>query len=35
MENELPIVVLNLWQKESVKRLVMGENVGTMIHAGS
>lgn len=35
MENEMPIVVLNLWQKESVKRLVMGENVGTMIHAGS
>lgn len=31
MENELPIVVLNLWQKDSVKRLVMGESVGTLI----
>ncbi len=32
MENELPIVVLSLWQKDSVKRLVMGENIGTLIH---
>jgi uridylate kinase len=32
MENELPIVVLSLWQKDSVKRLVLGENVGTLIH---
>ena len=31
MENELPIVVLNLWQENSVKRLVMGEAVGTVI----
>ena len=31
MENELPIVVLNLWQEDSVKRLVMGEAVGTVI----
>lgn len=31
MENELPIVVLNLWQKDSVKRLIMGESVGTLI----
>jgi uridylate kinase len=31
MENDLPIVVLNLWQAESVKRLVLGEAVGTMI----
>jgi uridylate kinase len=34
MENELPIVVLSLWQKDSVKRLVMGETIGTMIHNG-
>jgi uridylate kinase len=34
MENELPIVVLSLWQKDSVKRLVMGETIGTMIHSG-
>lgn len=31
MENNLPIVVLNLWQKDSVKRLVMGESIGTTI----
>ncbi|MFZ0546048.1 MAG: UMP kinase, partial [Candidatus Promineifilaceae bacterium] len=34
MENELPIVVLSLWQPDSVKRLVMGENIGTIIHQG-
>jgi uridylate kinase len=31
MENELPIVVLNLWQEGSVRRLLMGETVGTII----
>jgi len=31
MENNLPIVVLNLWQEDSVKRLVLGEAVGTTI----
>lgn len=31
MENDLPIVVLNLWQKDSVKRLILGESVGTTI----
>lgn len=31
MENDLPIVVLNLWQQESVKRLILGEVVGTEI----
>lgn len=31
MENDLPIVVLNLWHAESVRRLVLGEAVGTMI----
>lgn len=31
MENELPIVVLNLWQNDSVSRLVRGEKVGTEI----
>jgi uridylate kinase len=31
MENNLPIVVLSLWQDDSVKRLVMGEMVGTEI----
>ncbi|HSM57214.1 MAG TPA: UMP kinase [Candidatus Sulfomarinibacteraceae bacterium] len=31
MENDLPIVVLNLWQEHTVKRLVLGESVGTTI----
>ena len=31
MDNEMPIVVLNFWQDDSVKRLVMGEKVGTII----
>ncbi|MEZ4516044.1 MAG: UMP kinase [Chloroflexota bacterium] len=33
MENNLPIVVLNFWQPDSVKRLILGESVGTMISA--
>jgi uridylate kinase len=33
MENNLPIVVLNFWQKNSVKRLILGETVGTTISA--
>jgi uridylate kinase len=31
MDNEMPIVVLNFWQKDSVKKLVLGETVGTII----
>lgn len=31
MDNDLPIVVLNLWQDDSVKKLVCGESVGTEI----
>ena len=31
MENDLPIVVLNFWEKNSVKRLLLGEQVGTII----
>ncbi len=33
MENNLPIVVLNFWQEDSVKRLVLGETIGTTITA--
>ncbi|HSH02352.1 MAG TPA: UMP kinase [Anaerolineae bacterium] len=33
MDNELPIVVVNLWQDGSVHRLVKGETVGTIIRA--
>ena len=32
MENNLPIVVLDLWQKDSVKKLLLGETIGTIIH---
>ena len=32
MDNDMPIVVLNFWQKDSVKRLILGETVGTIIH---
>jgi uridylate kinase len=31
MENNLPIVVVNFWQKDSVKRLILGETIGTTI----
>jgi uridylate kinase len=31
MENNLPIVVLNLWQQDSIKRLILGETIGTTI----
>lgn len=31
MDNEMPIVVLNLWEKDSVKKLVQGESVGTVV----
>ncbi len=33
MENNLPIVVLNFWEKDSVKRLLLGEQVGTIIES--
>ncbi len=31
MENNLPIVVLSLWKEDSVKRLLLGELIGTEI----
>jgi len=31
MDNGMPIVVLSLWEEGSVKRLVLGEEVGTLI----
>jgi uridylate kinase len=31
MENDLPIVVLSLWQPHSLERAVMGETIGTVI----
>jgi uridylate kinase len=31
MDNDLPILVLNLWEGDSLERAVMGEHVGTLI----
>lgn len=31
MENNMPIVVLNFWQEDSVKKLLLGETIGTTI----
>jgi len=31
MENKLPIVVLNLWDKTALRRLLLGEQVGTLV----
>ncbi len=31
MDNDIPIVVLNLWDEDSLERLVRGEAVGTLI----
>jgi uridylate kinase len=31
MENEMPIVVLNLWQPDSLKKTILGEIMGTLV----
>ena len=31
MENDMPIVVCNFWKKDNVKRLVLGETIGTTV----
>ncbi|MEK7439324.1 MAG: uridine monophosphate kinase, partial [Chloroflexota bacterium] len=31
MENDMPILVLNLWEADSLQRAMTGENVGTVI----
>jgi uridylate kinase len=33
MENKLPIVVLNLWDHTALRRLLLGEPVGTLVNA--
>ncbi|GAB4581431.1 MAG: UMP kinase [Anaerolineales bacterium] len=33
MDNKLPILVLNLWDPDSLRRALMGESVGTLVHA--
>jgi len=31
MENKLPILVLNLWDEQALRRAIQGEAVGTLI----
>lgn len=31
MDNDLPIVVVNLWKPESLEKVIMGEQIGTII----
>ncbi len=33
MDNELPIIVLNMWKSESLVSALMGEKIGTVIHS--
>lgn len=33
MDNKLPILVLNLWDPESLRLALLGEPVGTLVHA--
>ena len=33
MENDMPIIVVDLWQPNSIERVVRGEPIGTIIHA--
>jgi uridylate kinase len=32
MENDLPILVINLWKADSIEQAVLGEPVGTIIY---
>lgn len=34
MDNDLPIVVVNLWKPDSLEKVVMGEEIGTIINHG-
>jgi len=31
MDNDLPIIVVNLWEPRSIERAILGEPVGTII----
>jgi uridylate kinase len=35
MDNELPIIVFNLQEQGNIKRALMGEPIGTLVHAGA
>jgi len=32
MENKLPILVLNLWDEHALRRALLGEEIGTLVH---
>lgn len=34
MENNMPIIVLSLWEPDSLVRVVLGEPLGTLVYAG-
>jgi uridylate kinase len=34
MENKLPIIVFDLWEEGNIRRVVMGERVGSLVHGG-
>ncbi len=31
MDNEMPIVVLDLWEEDAINKFILGENIGTLI----
>jgi uridylate kinase len=35
MENRLPIVVFDLQQEGNIRRAVMGEHIGTLVHSAA
>jgi uridylate kinase len=35
MENELPIIVFDLWEEGNIRRVVSGEPVGSLVHGGA
>ncbi len=35
MDNNLPILVVNLWQSDSLRLALLGESVGTLVHASA
>jgi uridylate kinase len=34
MDNRLPILVFNMMQSGNIKRAVVGERIGTLVHGG-
>jgi len=35
MENDLPIIVFDLWEQGNIRRVVTGEPVGSLVHGGT